>query len=279
MHVKSTNEPKTFNETFLTIKSKSIKDAQQNIETDEFDSEKPTTQNYLTNINSIIQNQIDFSTYFQVDFKQINTRDINNLFRGILLFIYENSENKFNINEIEFHFSDARNRERLSKIKRRTNLNHFDILNIFDYLNPKSQFQINNVENAFFGVKFHNIDVCPIAYSIRSGEGFHSKLVSFVFEAFDDFQKRWIVLDERVNTNDLNYDGAFMLFFVRTTDKFYSSFRIKQIDCSINKNWGFSLAAFEIHGIIKYKNGNYTTQTYIGTDFYDPLDDLSNRII
>ena len=58
MHVKSTNEPKTFNETFLTIKSKSIKDAQQNIETDEFDSEKPTTQNYLTNINSIIQNQI-----------------------------------------------------------------------------------------------------------------------------------------------------------------------------------------------------------------------------
>ena len=116
------------------------------------------------------------------------------------------------------------------------------------------QFTINNYENAFFGLKFKRIVIKPTFYSIRSGQIIKDFLISFIFEAFDNDMNYWVVLDERVNINDLNFDGAYMMFFVRKTDNFYSAFRIRQIDVSGNGNWGFSISAFEIHGEIDYND-------------------------
>ena len=45
-------------------------------------------------------------------------------------------------------------------------------------------------------------------------------------------------------------NGGFVLYNVHSTNKFYSSFKIEQTETGSNGSWGFSISAFDIHGII-----------------------------
>ena len=86
-------------------------------------------------------------------------------------------------------------------------------------------------------------------------------------------------MDERVNINDLIQTGGFSLFYVHSVDKCYSSFKIKQIDLGSNNQWGFSLAAFDIHGIIYSKDNSDKKYEFVyentQDDSFDPCFDMT----
>lgn len=137
-----------------------------------------------------------------------NKIDPNNYFNGILSFIFTRSLNKLNTKEIEFRVSN--------KIGNKKN----NILNIFSN-NPADDFTIQPSDDPFFGFTLKTIKIQPIAYAIRSGPLTMNTthLTSFTFEGFDEDLKKWVVLDERVNINDLTPTGGFSLFYIRSTDK------------------------------------------------------------
>lgn len=219
------------------------------IQDDFYFEDIPFLQEMLTSLEFITKEKLDYSNYTHLSNFLFNRYNVYECFHGILFYIYYYSKNKFNIEEIEIHFSGAKNLNYSSN-------NQNNILNIFDYENINSEFKINCFRNAFFGVTFKNIKIQPAAFAIRSGiySQQSSHLVSFTFEGFDEENQKWDVLNEQANINDLIQSGGFMIFYVRSSSKCYSSFKIKQTSPSSNDIWGFSLAAFEIHGIIYYKN-------------------------
>lgn len=228
-------------------------------------------------IQTIYNKKIDYSNFNQLPPEKMNTRIVYDCFHGILAYIYFYSENKLNIEELEFHFSGSNNTQQNN------------ILNIFDYNDINLQFQIGSFRNAFFGITFKRIKIKPIAYSIRSDllSNTSSHLVSFTFEGFDIINNKWDLLDERVNINDLIPSGGYNMFFVRSTDKCYSSFKIVQLEPGNNGFWGFSIAAFDVHGII-YMNDescaqldeNIIKNQDISLDLnYNPLMDMSEFLI
>lgn len=286
------NKPKkSYSEAISLMKFNSIEnddfDQIQFYQDEEYDNEKPVSQNILTNEYSITQTPIDFSNYFQIDYDRINIYNLNDCFSGILHYIFYNSGNKLNTRELEFHFSNGKMRQNFTVLEKKSPINQYNILNIFDFENIDSQFIIDSCKNAFFGLTLLRIKVNPISYSIRSGRNFNNSLylISFVFEAYDEYSCKWTVLDERVNINDVNRDGGFKMFPVRKTTKTYSKFRIRQIEPSANGNWGFSIAALEIHGVVFYRENidqqNETDINYdtLNNDPYDPLEDISKYII
>lgn len=237
----------------------------------------PFKQEILTNEEMIIKEKINFSNYTELSSHEINRFNIYECFHGILFYIYFYSKNKFNIEEIEIHFTGAKNIFWENK-------NKFNIINIFDYENISTEINIESTVDAFFGVTFKRIKIQPISYSIRSGifSNQVSHLVSFTFEGFDEENQQWDVLDERLNINDLINSGGFSLFYVRTTTKCYSSFKLKQIGQGSNNTWGFSLSAFDIHGIIYYKNESLFDNDDLSNVDYNELDpciDISDYII
>lgn len=228
-------------------------------------------------IQTICNKKIDYANFNQLPPEKMNNRIIYDCFHGILAYIYFYSENKLNIEELEFHFSGSNNTQQNN------------ILNIFDYNDINLQFQIGSFRQAFFGITFKRIKIKPIAYSIRSGllSNTSSHLVSFTFEGFDIINNQWDLLDERANINDLIPSGGYNMFFVRSTDKCYSSFKIVQQEPGNNGFWGFSIAAFDVHGII-YMNDESSAQLDeniiknedISADFnYNPLMDMSDFLI
>lgn len=247
----------TFKESWINILKKRHFTDNFNIRNskDSFFNEMPENQELLTENKDICSIPIDYSNYTQIPAEKININNLFDCFHGILFFIFYYSGSKFNINELEFHYSGSKFRQSLpiSNLFQASNLNN--ILGIFDYQNIHNEFQIKCIKNAFFGVTFKRILINPIAYSIRSG--IYQKncphLVSFSFEGFDEKLQNWEVLDERENINNLIENGGFMIFFVRKNDKYYSSFKIKQTRPGSDNSWGFSVSAFEIHGIVSYR--------------------------
>lgn len=267
-------------------------------EYDNYFDEVPFNQELLTYSCNLSNEIIDFSNFTQISSDKMNSRNLFDCFHGILNYIYYYSRNKFNINEIEFHYSGSQSRLSLAKMnqKNRTNaIDEYDINNIFDYENIQTQFLIHSQINSFFGVTFKRIKINPISYSIRSGilSNISSHLVSFTFEGYDELNDKWDILDERHNINNLIDSGSYHMFFVRTNHKYYSSFKIKQTGPGSNDFWGFSISSFEIHGIIAYKNDikndlnenfikiNNENQNISQNDFslsYDPVMDMTEFI-
>lgn len=217
------------------------------IQEDKFFSDFPFPQALLTEEGKTLQQNIDFSNFNQKSFLQINTNNKDDCFKGILNFIYTNSGNKFNTNEIQFHFSGGKNRKSSSSPCDQK----YNILNIFDYNNNDNQFNVECTKNAFFGVTFNRIKVKPTFYSIRSGALWEiSRFLSFTFEGYNEKQQKWDILDERTNLFDFTNGGDFKPFAVRSTDNNYSSFKLLQNEPGRDGYWGFSFGGFEIHGDI-----------------------------
>ena len=234
--------------------------------------EVPKSQDFLTDTFRVIHKKIEYSNFVQLPYYQISINNLYDCFHGILFYIYYYSENKFNVEELEFHYSGGMERANLNKTilanRATTNKDYFNILSIFDYENAHSQFKINSYHNSFFGVTFKRITIQPMAYSIRTGENQNiiASLTSFTFEAFDEENNQWDILDERVNVNDLIRGGDYKMYFTRSVTKSYSSFKIRQIEPGHNGFWGFSIAAFDIHGIVNAKNeanDNLQIQNYL----------------
>lgn len=244
----------------------------------------PYKQELLTQNEMISTELIDYSNFTGIiNNQQINNYSLYECFHGILMYIYYYSTNKFNTNEIEVHFSGSRNIIW-------DNNKRFNIMNIFDYENINTKIDIENTIDAFFGITFKRIKIQPQAYSIRSSvlSSLITQLVSFTFEGYDEENQRWDVLDERDNINDLIKSGGFCLFYVQTTTKCYSSFKIRQTGPGSNKLYGFSIAAFDIHGVAYYRDdlNNFDSNTIYDKCIYnndltalDPCEDLSNLII
>ncbi|KAK8883620.1 hypothetical protein M9Y10_042715 [Tritrichomonas musculus] len=267
-----------------------------NIQIDYYFRETPIFQQYLTENNMIFDSNVDFSNYNKLLPNQISKPNLSDFFQGILFYIYYNSDNKFNLNELEFHFSGGSRRDNLSTIiEHSTNQNpadQLDILNIFNYENINKQFRVETIKYAFFGVTFKNIKINVTSYSIRSGplQANVSHLVSFTFEGYDEDKQKWDILDERANINDLIPTGSFQMFYVRTSNKFYSSFKIKQTEPGSNGYWGFSIAAFEIHGGISlvdksfvsmndcYSEKKEDTTNFFQFDSFDPTMDITEYL-
>ena len=114
-----------------------------------------------------------------------------------------------------------------------------------------------SVVNCYFGVTFKQIKIVPLCYSIRSDNSKDGlpHLDSFVFEGYNDDLQRWEILDERMNINDLIPPGGYGLYYVKTTTNSYSSFIIRQVEPGHNGMWGFSISAFEVHGIPLVREG------------------------
>lgn len=259
-----------------------------------FFEEVPALQEFLTTNEKIYMQEIEYSNYHELQPNKINVRDPFECFHGVLYYIFYYSNSKLNVKEVSFCYSGAKNRKSLlSIIKDNSNkIDLYDILNIFSYTDINSQFVINCMRNAFFGVTFNRIKINPTAYSIRSGSFRQhcGSLISFNFLGYDEDCKQWIILDERNNINDLTIIGGFNLFYVRTTDKFYSSFKIQQTEPGYDGFWGFSIAAFDIHGIISYRDNinvannefcelNQISLENINDFTYDETIDMSDFLI
>ena len=277
-------------------KYQSYLDKAQKFIKDDYLNEVPLFQNLLTDNENISNEKIQYSNFNQISFEEMNHKNLYECFHGILNYIYYYSGNKFNIEEIEIHYSGSKSRESLMKMDKynKTNpRNQHDIMNIFDYENINTEFTIGIIKNAFFGVTFKRIQINPISYSIRSGvfSNNRSHLISFTFEGYNEETCKWDILDERENINDLISEGSYHMFFVRKTGKYYSSFKIKQIRPSSNDFWGFSISGFEIHGNISYRenipiqNQNFFEQKAkikdidinkdINNILYDPMIDMT----
>lgn len=296
--MKKTNFTKdTFQDTWVLILQKTNPKRKHNdtfniIQEKHYFQETPLLQEYLTDKMKITDKKIEYSYFVQLSSDQINTNNLYDCFHGILFFIYFYSENKLNIEEVEFYYSGGRERKNyLTTITQNPILygvNQSDILNIFDYSNFNTYFRIDTIPNAFFGVKFKRIKVNPTSYSIRSGGSTNNipHLVSFIFEGYDEDTGKWDVLDERVNINDLIKVGGYKMFYVRKTIKYYSAFQIRQIEPGHNNFWGFSLSAFDIHGIVILRNDvsmakdtellESPSNSFDLFDDYNPIIDMSS---
>lgn len=226
---------------------------QKEIIIDTYFDEKPQFQEYLTQKGKTTNFPIDISNYNQTPASQLNPSKLFDGSHGIISFISYMSSLLLNVGELEFHFSGAMFRKSYEdEMKHKRIIDNIDILNIMNAEDPRTYFQIGPYRDAFFGVTFKNIKITPIFYFIRAGQLVNRLgpfLTSFTFEAYDEETEKWVVLDQRVNINDLNPSGGFCLFAVKTTTKSYSSFRIHQTDVGGNECWGFTIAAFDIHGI------------------------------
>lgn len=292
--IRSIQRKNTFRCLWMQIQKDIRSDDDQHNNEDAFFIEVPINQEFLVDIDNLCPFEIDFSNYTQISSDKINTRNVYDCFHGILAFIYYYSNNKLNTKELAFHFSGSKSFQNYSNSKsngQSTPMNGSNILSIFDYEDISSVFQVKCIKNAFFGVTFNRIKILPLAYSIRSGanQNFNSHLISFTFEGYDEENQTWDILDERENNEGLISNGSFRLFFVKQNQKYYSSFKLVQTCPASNDIWGFSLAAFDIHGVPAYRE-NKNNETFIQTEtneclnqfdfsmLYDPSIDMTDLI-
>lgn len=277
----------SFQDIWKSVNFKSNIDIEKNIDCNketQYFNNKPVLQNLLAENHQVITKEIDYSYFNQISVSEIDTTNLYECFQGILAYILYYSENKFNIKELEFFFSGAKNYNRSTSVKKPYKAN---IMNIFNYDKYNYQLDIENVNEAYFGLTFKRIQIQPQAYSIRFGSKSNSSsnLICFTFEAFDENLKKWDILDERINTNELTKDGSFALFYVHLNGKNYSSFKITQKEPGTNGFWGFSIAGFDIHGIVSLRenmvdvqNENLTDNQKNNIDVveYDPIIDMAS---
>ena len=60
-------------------------------------------------------------------------------------------------------------------------------------------------------------------------------------------------MDERIDSNKLNKNGSFSMFYICYTEKSCSSFKIGQKQPGSNGFWEFAIAGFDVHGIVSLK--------------------------
>lgn len=235
-----------WNQIFSNQKENKISHKSINYNLDFYDNLLP--QASLTTNSNDAKHQIDYSYYSQVPYEKLE--NLYDCFHGILSYIFYYSSNKINFNELEFHFSGD---DSSSDQRRNDDGKYNSILNIFDYENNEKKITISSTPNAFFCVTFKRIEIMPLCYSLRLGSFFNcnSFIVSFNFEGFNEETKKWDILDERLFIQ-YNSDG-FIMFPVKTSNIYYSSFRIYQTERINDVRWGFDLIAFDIHGNVKYK--------------------------
>lgn len=211
------------------------------------------------NPNSIaLQHSLTFSNNFdsqETDWSSYHSLNLNNeltiqdyYFGGTLNHIYSNSNYKLNTSEVTFYYTGAS--------KRKFYDSESDIVNIFDPTNLDSTFPIQGEGNeCFFGLTYNNIQLEPNLYSFAQDQT-KGWPFSFEFDAYDEFCKEWVVLDERMNVDlrNINFFGA------RPLNKSFSSFRIKQTAPGNNDLYAISLAYFEIHGIVSKRNSNFLNE-------------------
>lgn len=239
----------TFKNSWKKIdRSKKVREEKINYDND-FERNKPTFQEMLAKDNTITK-FIDYSNYDQVSWDQLDWRSTFDCFHGILFYIFFNSENKLNLSEIEFHFSGAD----IISILNQQILKLPEILNLFEFNDINKEYKSVSVQNAFFGFKFLRIKVNPIAYAVRIGnsgkDGYN--FTSFVFMGLNEKTEEWEILDERTNTNELINSNFYMLYYTKSTDQFYTAFKIQQTDTGSHNFWGFSIKNIEIHGYPQY---------------------------
>lgn len=239
--------------TFFT--SQLISSPPKRIFPDPFDKEAPQSQEFLTKHISRESEPVDWANYQQNTLTTFNPDDIFDASHGILNYFFSKYNGKINFDEIEFHFSGATLRKDINNPNITLNLfDKCDIASIFDFNNIRSCFLVPSMANAFFGFTFKNIKVQPLFYTIQSDLYPRSKhLVNWVFEGFDQEENEWFVLDEKMNCQGLE-TGQFMTCICENTNKWFSSFRIRQININQNNDWGFSFSAMEIHGHVSLIN-------------------------
>ena len=229
---------------------KMIKMKKEKSEHDYFEESKPTFQEMLADPNQISRKLIDYSNYTQVSWDELNYRSSFDCFHGILFYIFYNSEGKFNVNELEIHFSGA-------NIIQYLNQQQFKIpkiTNLYDFNDITKEFKSSSIKDAFFGIKFLRIKINPIAYAVRIGNSGNAgyNFTSHKFMGLNEKTNEWEILDERCNSNDLIATNSFMLYYTKSTNEYYTAFKIQQTDTGNRDFWGYSIKNFEIHGYVAY---------------------------
>jgi hypothetical protein len=171
---------------------------------------------------------VDYTDYRTRDIPKPGAGNAEDLFWGILRYIFFKSSNRYNPTEIRFGYkSQAPNSDATSVLDPRT----------------QTVFQSGVSEGEFLSVQFQRILVRPTSYAFRTGPNVRggARLNSFVFQG-ETGDGHWITLDER----NFPYDGpqhfAVRIYYV-DTELFFSHFRIK-----ITTGTSFALSGFEIHG-------------------------------
>lgn len=205
----------------------------------------PNQEVSLQEYPNVYNQTIDYSDYAPLSPNSIAEKDMYTYFHGILQYIHYRSQNQLNSTEMSFFLSE----QRFGYSK--TEAQKPNLRGIFDYADDKTFLSVFG-NPAFLGITFKRIKVIPIAYSLRSDFFYHQNphLNEFIFEAYDDENNEWDILDEKININDLYYSGNFAIYLVQSTNKLYSSFRIRETSFSHVPTWGFTLAGFEIHGYV-----------------------------
>jgi hypothetical protein len=98
--------------------------------------------------------------------------------------------------------------------------------------------------------------VSPVSYALLSDFAVRGSnhLRSWVFEAREDENTPWIVLDERRLDESLYGPGKHCLFYVslmQNDPKWFRQFRVRQTGPSSGGYLSFNLAGFDIHGWVR----------------------------
>jgi hypothetical protein len=171
---------------------------------------------------------VDYTDYRPHDFvnSRFNYRD--DLFQGVLRYIFFKSGNQYNQTEIRFGY--------------KTIVPNSDPTSVLDPRTP-TVFETAATGGEFLSVQFHRIRVRPTAYSLRTGPhvrgGCH--ITGQVFEGQRE-DGRWITLDERHFPGDMPQHFLARLLHL-DTDEFFGHFRIKMTNRTC-----LALSGFEIHG-------------------------------
>lgn len=225
---------------------------------------EPLQENFILSENSITNTPIEWN-YFQVPAEQINTRNLYDIFHGIVSYITYYSDNKFNASELKFFCTGSYKYVDPSWLKNPKYNNNlagnfkYDVLNILpvDYKNVNNYLTVDpdyQNKNTVVGYWFNRIKVNPIGYALRFKNlraANDASPASMCFFGIDENRNK-VVLDERKNINDLIPNGGCALFFCRTTDKQFKAFAVEMYDPS-NTNYkaaSYNIVAFEIHGNI-----------------------------
>jgi hypothetical protein len=199
--------------------------------------QQPKLNSYSESFVSSVHSKIDYSSYRPFDMCKTPAMNSDELFHGIIHYIYVKSFCQYNKNEMLLEY--------------RSLAPNSDPANILDIHSPQV-FQFDIGPHQFLMVTFHHIFVRPTAYVIRAGPNNASspQLIAFIFQGFDRDKQEWVTLDERHNIFEIVPAYIARICFI-DTDRFCSQFRILQTYPSNRKSMQFSMSGLEIHGAIK----------------------------
>lgn len=245
---------------------------------------KDLLPNMIRDVNLITYKTVEYNDY-ATSIQILQQSSVN--FAGILYYITYMSLNKINRSEFCLFSSsiDAICSNCLYKNQPSNASPYVIIESAPDLLKTSfgNYFHCPTFRDANIGCYFRRIKVKPLAYYIKCNPG--AALVSFVFEGLTE-DGRWVLLDERVNINDLiNSTGS--TFYCKTKDEYYVAFRIKQLEPSSNGFWGFDLVTFDVHGDIAWRKNPDQESISLAADVaeggpdgdYNPSMDMTDWMI